>query len=278
MFKPRKLHAKGLECADIVEHVRSLKNGSQADKRARAIALSAGVILTACTFLPDWAQAQNNSASAAAVATPIGKVVTAKGTVSVEHVSLVVVQASIGGGEQAKVGDLVYKSDVILTGADSAVGIVFSDGTAFNLSSNARMVLNEFVYDPKGSSNSTLFSLSKGTFTFIAGKVAKTGDMKIDTPVATMGIRGTTPHVEIRDDGTVAFSTLIEDKKAIEKNLAPAEPAKKQRQAKNAVPPSTSSTPGPATSPVQQNKKLDSKLEMKLDSSFDINVKICRSC
>src|SRR5262249_59913798 len=62
---------------------------------------------------------------------------------------------------------------------------------------NARMVLNEFVYDPNGKSNSTLFSLSKGTFTFIAGKVAKTGDMKIDTPVATMGIRGTTPHVEI---------------------------------------------------------------------------------
>jgi HAD superfamily hydrolase (TIGR01662 family) len=58
------------------------------------------------------------------------------------------------------------------------------------------MVLNEFVYDPNGKSNSTLFSLSKGTFTFIAGKVAKTGDMKIDTPVATMGIRGTTPHVE----------------------------------------------------------------------------------
>jgi hypothetical protein len=53
------------------------------------------------------------------------------------------------------------------------------------------MTLNEFVYDPKGKSNSTLFSLTKGTFTFVAGKVAKTGDMKIDTPVATMGIRET---------------------------------------------------------------------------------------
>jgi putative ABC transport system substrate-binding protein len=37
--------------------------------------------------------------------------------------------------------------------------------------------------------------------------------MKIDTPVATMGIRGTTPHVEIMDDGTVKFSTLIEEGK-----------------------------------------------------------------
>lgn len=66
---------------------------------------------------------------------------------------------------------------------------------------------------PKGKSNSTFFKLSKGAFTFVAGNVAKTGDMKIDTPVATMGIRGTTPHVEVSDDGTTRFSTLIEEGK-----------------------------------------------------------------
>jgi hypothetical protein len=75
------------------------------------------------------------------------------------------------------------------------------------------MTLNEFVYEPNGKSNSTFFKLSQGTFTFIAGLTAKTGDMKIDTPVATMGIRGTTPHVEISDDGAVKFSTLIEEGK-----------------------------------------------------------------
>src|SRR5262249_3997696 len=113
----------------------------------------------------------------------------------------IIVQANLpANADQTKVGDLVYQGDVVSTGADGTVGIVFSDGTAFNLSSNARMVLNEFVYDPNGKSNATLFSLTKGTFTFIAGKVARTGDMKIDTPVATMGIRGTTPHVEISSD------------------------------------------------------------------------------
>jgi hypothetical protein len=76
------------------------------------------------------------------------------------------------------------------------------------------MVMNEFVYDPNSNSNSTLLSLTKGTFTFVAGRIAKTGDMKIDTPVATMGIRGTTPHVEISDDGSVKFSTLFEEGKA----------------------------------------------------------------
>jgi hypothetical protein len=74
------------------------------------------------------------------------------------------------------------------------------------------MEINEFVYDPKGHSNSTLLSLTKGTFAFIAGNVAHTGDMKIDTPIGTMGIRGTAPRVEILNDGSVKFSTLIEEK------------------------------------------------------------------
>jgi hypothetical protein len=145
---------------------------------------------------------------------PIGKVVTATGSVSIEHVSAVVVQASLGsqsGG--AKIGDSIYLGDVVSTGSDGRVGISFNDGTAFDLSPNARMVMNEFIYDPNSKSNSSLLSLTKGTFTFVAGKIAKSGDMKVNTPVATMGIRGTTPRVEIAEDGSVKFSTLIEEGK-----------------------------------------------------------------
>ncbi|BBO09891.1 VCBS domain-containing protein [Bradyrhizobium sp. TM102] len=94
-------------------------------------------------------------------------------------------------------GDNVEKGDVVSTGADSTLGITFIDGTVFGLSSNARMVLNEMVYDPNGSSNSSLLSLVAGTITFVAGETAKHGDMKIDTPVATMGIRGTAVLTQI---------------------------------------------------------------------------------
>ncbi|MBR0829091.1 FecR domain-containing protein [Bradyrhizobium manausense] len=88
-------------------------------------------------------------------------------------------------------GDNVEKGDVVSTGSDATLGITFIDGTVFGLSANARMVLNEMVYDPNGSNNSSLLSLVAGTITFVAGETAKHGDMKIDTPVATMGIRGT---------------------------------------------------------------------------------------
>ena len=233
-----------------------------------------GLILARSTLLTDSASAQSNAARPAAgglESSPIGKVVTTSGSVTIEHASAVIVQANLpaaSGVGQTKLGDLVYKGDVVQTGADGKVGITFTDGTAFNLSSNARMVLDEFVYDPNGKSNSTLFSLTKGTFTFVAGKVAKTGDMKIETPVATMGIRGTTPHVEISDDGSVRFSTLIEENKGgvtekrggIEENKRGA-PVKRQAKRESS---------SDAVSAQQA--------ENKPNRNFDINLRICRGC
>ena len=96
---------------------------------------------------------------------PIGKVVVATGSVTLERAGAVVVQASTAGqAGQAKVGDLVYQGDAVATGADGKVGINFTDGTSFNLSNNARMVLNEFVYDPNSTSNSSLDQSDQGNF------------------------------------------------------------------------------------------------------------------
>ena len=193
--------------------------------RVRVIAvIVAGLALTASSFMPGPAGAQTVRAVQAGTAKPIGKVLTVVGSVTIEHVNAVVVQANAASqSEPTKVGDSVFLGDIVQTGADGKISITFADSTAFNLSSNARMVLDEFVYDPNGKSNASLVSLTKGTFTFVAGKVAKTGDMKVNTPVATMGIRGTMPHVEIAEDGSAKFSTLIEEgkNKILEKVAAP---------------------------------------------------------
>jgi hypothetical protein len=181
-------------------------------------ALMTGFVWAFASVLAAPAQAQGDPVKPSAqdaAPKPIGRVVAATGSVTIEHAGAVVVQANLAGqAAQSKVGDVVYLGDVVRTGTDSRVGINFSDGSSFNLSSNARMTLDEYVYDPDGKSNSTFFNLTKGTATFVAGKVARTGDMKVDTPVATMGIRGTTPHIEIADDGGVRFSTLIEEGKS----------------------------------------------------------------
>ena len=108
-------------------------------------------------------------------------------------------------------GDFVYKGDAVATDAHGALAITFIDGTAFNLSAESKMVLDEMVYAPGGTGNKSLLSLVQGSINFVAGDVAHTGDMKVDTPVATMGIRGTAVHVEIgADNGPTHFSVMQE--------------------------------------------------------------------
>ena len=178
--------------------------------------LLAGLCLSAPGVAIEPVRAQDAAARPAAGfdIKPIGKVLKATGAARIEHPAGILVQANLppDGGAGAKPGEFVYRGDVIQTGADGTLSIAFIDGTSLNISANARMEVNEFVYDPKGNANSALMSVSKGTFAFIAGAVAHTGNMKIDTPLATMGIRGTAPRIEVSEDGTVKFSTLIEQK------------------------------------------------------------------
>jgi hypothetical protein len=212
--------------------------------RAPIIALLlVGLALPAGGVLPGSARAQGGVSRPLddVQLQPIGKIVSASGSFTVTHGADVLFQANVGtdaGLGQAKVGDPVYQHDVIETGADGAVGFALNDGTAFNVSSKARIALDEFVYEPKGAANSALITLTKGTFTFIAGKVSTSGAMKVETPVATMGVRGTAPRVAIEEDGSVRISTLVErylrdapDKASVQpgKRAAPAD----QRQAKN---------------------------------------------
>ena len=114
-------------------------------------------------------------------------------------------------------------------------------------------------------SSVAFLGLSKQTCV-VAGKVAKTGNMKFDTPVATMGIRGTTPNVEVADDGTVKFSTLVEgkrdavasDSRVNQRNLR-VNPTR-QRQGRDAT---------PAMSPEQT---------ASYNKLFNLDPKVCRGC
>ena len=94
-------------------------------------------------------------------------------------------------------GELVYQNDVVQTGDGSTVSLVFVDGTVFTLAQGSRMVLDEMIFDPDGSENSAVFNLIQGGFVFVAGQVAKTGGMDVNTPTSTIGIRGTTVEVRI---------------------------------------------------------------------------------
>src|SRR6476620_7572280 len=163
-----------------------------------------GDLVNALTGHTQFAQA-DGSASVAVVIGHVTKL-TGNATAIRNGVSIILNQ-----------GDNVNKGDVVQSGSDSTLGITFIDGTVFGLASNAKMVLNEMIYDPNGSDNKSLLSLVAGTISFVAGATAKKGDMKVDTPVATMGIRGTAVLVEIDFDVPVQggappakFQVLVE--------------------------------------------------------------------
>jgi fibronectin-binding autotransporter adhesin len=162
-----------------------------------------GDIINALTGHQQFAQADGS----ASVAKVIGHVSKLAGTATAIRNGVSIILNN---------GDDVQKGDVVQSGSNSTLGITFIDGTVFGLSSNAKMVLNEMVYDPNGSSNSSLISLVAGTISFVAGETAKHGDMKVDTPVATMGIRGTAVLVEIDFDvpqngaPSAKFQVLVE--------------------------------------------------------------------
>jgi hypothetical protein len=135
------------------------------------------------------------SVAPAATDEPIGNVATLTGNATVTRNN---------ASTALKLQDDIFLNDVLQTSANSTLGITFNDATTFNLTANARITVDNYVYEDGGKQNSALFDITKGTVAFVAAAVAKSGDMKISTPTATLGIRGTTGLVEVPEDAAAA--------------------------------------------------------------------------
>jgi FecR protein len=126
---------------------------------------------------------------------PIGNVATLTGSATVTRNNT---------ATPLKLQDDIFLNDVLQTSADSTLGVTFNDATTFNLTANARITVDNYVYEDGGQQNAALFDVARGTVAFVAAAVAKTGDMKISTPTATLGIRGTTGLVEVPEGASAA--------------------------------------------------------------------------
>ena len=105
-------------------------------------------------------------------------------------------QATRTDGSQVTLaaGDPVFQGDVLQTGGGSSIGIRFLDDTLFSLGGNARLAIDQLVYNPGGGGNALSLSLLQGAFAFVSGQIAPADGpgMSITTPVANIGVRGTT--------------------------------------------------------------------------------------
>jgi hypothetical protein len=134
------------------------------------------------------AAAPSPSAAPAAADEPIGNVATLTGSATVTRNNT---------ATPLQLQDDIFQGDVLQTQANSALGVTFTDATTFNLTANATITVDSFVYEDGGKQNGALFDVARGTVAFVAAAVAHTGDMRISTPSATLGIRGTTGLIEV---------------------------------------------------------------------------------
>jgi hypothetical protein len=119
---------------------------------------------------------------------PIGNVATLTGSATVTRNNT---------ATPLKAQDDIFLNDLVQTSANSTLGVTFNDSTTFNLTANSTITIDNYIYEDGGKQNAALFDIAKGTVAFVAAEVAHTGDMKISTPTATLGIRGTTGLVEV---------------------------------------------------------------------------------
>ena len=151
------------------------------------------------------APGQYAQATEGAIGEPIGRISTIDGAVKVERVD--------GTLEVVEVGDAVFQGDIVITSADGAIDIEFVDESIFSLGADGRMVLDEMIYDPLEQEGSFSISMVTGTFALISGNIAKMSPdaMVLDTPVATIGIRGTTIAGTVNGEGNDNSITLLPD-------------------------------------------------------------------
>lgn len=128
-------------------------------------------------------------------ASPVGVVKEVSGDATITHPNGVIVKAAIGTP--------IYEGDIVETKGDGAVNITFVDDTTFAVSQNARLAIDEYVFDPATQSGENNFSVLRGVFVFTSGLIGREDpdDVKIETPVGSIGIRGTTIMGDINPDG-----------------------------------------------------------------------------
>lgn len=125
-----------------------------------------------------------------AMASDVGLIKVSKGDVRIERAGARVA-ASVGTGVQA--------SDVIVTGSDGLAGITFTDNSLVSLGPNSRLSIDRYRFDSTTHQGEFESSLTKGRLAAISGKMVKQSPeaMKVRTPSAIMGVRGTEFIVQV---------------------------------------------------------------------------------
>ena len=133
--------------------------------------------------------------------TPAGMVISSEGIIKA---------ISIDKSERALArGDSFFTSETILVDEDSKIQLKFSDGCLVNLTPLSEFQIDSYSFKTPDEQDQSTTSLLKGGFRMLSGSIGQENpdNVTINTPIATIGIRGTLFECLIIDNQAL-FSCL----------------------------------------------------------------------
>ncbi len=112
-----------------------------------------------------------------------------------------------GNTRSLAVGSDVFSNEVVRTGDAASAQLVFLDATNLSVGPRSLVTLDRFVYNPDRNTGRVVVRASRGIFRFVTGS-QPSRDYTVQTPVATIGVRGTVFDLLVRADRTTVV--LIE--------------------------------------------------------------------
>ena len=98
-------------------------------------------------------------------------------------------------------GTKLQVDDTLMTGPNGSMGIVLRDNSTLSIGPRSSLVVRSFLFAPAEGKLGLLVRLSKGTMVYLSGLIGKLApeSARFETPVASIGIRGTRFAVKLDD-------------------------------------------------------------------------------
>jgi len=113
-------------------------------------------------------------------------------------------EATVARGGQvlpATAGTKLFAGDTLGTGPDGSMGVILRDNSTLSLGPGSSLVIRDFLFSPAEGKFDLFVRVTRGTMAYISGLIGKLApdSARFETPVASIGIRGTRFAVKVNE-------------------------------------------------------------------------------
>jgi hypothetical protein len=100
---------------------------------------------------------------------------------------------------RAELGQDVFETDSLKTGADGRIGVTLKDDTRVSIGPSSELQLERFIYEPGSGNLGMVVRFVRGVAAYVSGRMAKLApqSIRLETPSAIVGVRGTSLAIRV---------------------------------------------------------------------------------